>query len=65
MEIEKFKNNYTPLMMEIVKKFDEEKSFELSNIIMGKDYTQLQKVKHQLELLQSAKMLIHEYPENI
>lgn len=61
MDIVKFKDTYTPMMMEIVKKFDEVQSLKFAEIIRHGDYTKLQIVKHGLEQLKEAKMLLIEY----
>lgn len=62
MDIEKFKDNYVPAMMGIVKKFNEIQSNEFAAIIRQNDYTKFQIVKHGLQQLQEAKMLLHEFP---
>jgi hypothetical protein len=61
MDIEDFKKHYTPTMMEIVKKFDEIQSIKFAEIIRQSDYTKLQIVKHGMEQLCQAKMLLIEY----
>lgn len=62
MEEGLFIKSYVPLMMRIIRKFEEQESVRLSEIIKHPDYTKIQFVKHGIDKLQEAKMLLHEFP---
>ena len=62
MEIELFKKSYLPMMMNIIKKYADNQSSSIAHIVLNGDYMQLLKVKHQIDDLSNARMLLQEYP---
>ncbi len=62
MDIELFKNTYTPAMMRLVKKFAAKLELEIKEDLMCENHHVVLKAKHKIDDIEKKKMLIATYP---
>ncbi len=62
MEIELFKESYTPMMMKIVKRYSDMEASTIVHIVLNGNAMQLRKITEQIEYLAEARMLLDAYP---
>lgn len=61
MEIEVFKQTYTPVMMRLVNRLAEKLELEIKEDLTSENYHVILKAKHKLDDLAEAKMLLSVY----